>query len=396
MLHVFNISEQDYVPEYLSGFYVPGRPSCMWYGRLKEMIDLPKWPETGVLQQLFAREIGAKFTRAGPPGKRFGFNLTFTAPKGVSVAALVGDSEVMLNAHEHAVFQALEYVENHMLFIRKTENKETRHSQANGMLAALFHRTTSRSLDPLLHTQVILFNFTRRSDETFCALEAGMLYHAKHTIGLVYRAALANRLAEAQISMNWVGDLCDIDCVDIATKERFSTRSLQIQKKLKSLGKDKDDASAQLITKIARLSAPQVAPVSFDEMQARWKTACRDTITVRTEPGGVTFPYDAGSYDQVLETFHHLLGTKNGVGKHELLAGVLAASQGYVLVDDIEPYIEFMLEEDVCKSAGFPETLFSTQGFAAYQERRRERSQLAKAATPSKTSPSRPRRGRSK
>jgi conjugative relaxase-like TrwC/TraI family protein len=92
-----------------------------------------------------------------------GFDLTFSAPKSVSVVFGVGGAEVraaVRRAHERAVGEALGYLERSAAAVRRGRGGATVH-EAGGLIAAAFRHRTSRTGDPQLHTHVLVANVGR-------------------------------------------------------------------------------------------------------------------------------------------------------------------------------------------------------------------------------------------
>ena len=92
------------------------------------------------------------------------FDLTFSAPKSVSVLFAIADertSAALLDAHRHAVAAAFAYVEREACFTRRGRNGVDR-VRGDGFLAAAYRHRLSRAGDPQLHTHVVVANMTRR------------------------------------------------------------------------------------------------------------------------------------------------------------------------------------------------------------------------------------------
>ena len=90
-------------------------------------------------------------------------DLTFSAPKSVSVLAAVGDEQLareLILAHEAAVRAALGYLEDGATFVRRGYNGQ-RVERGEGLIAAAYRHRMSRALDPQLHTHVVAANMSR-------------------------------------------------------------------------------------------------------------------------------------------------------------------------------------------------------------------------------------------
>jgi conjugative relaxase-like TrwC/TraI family protein len=92
--------------------------------------------------------------RADPERRVAGFDLTFSAPKSVSLVYGLGSdavSEQVRLAHGEAVAQALAYLEAHAARARRGYGGTSR-LETSGLVAAAYQHRTSREGDPQLHT----------------------------------------------------------------------------------------------------------------------------------------------------------------------------------------------------------------------------------------------------
>lgn len=96
--------------------------------------------------------------------RRVFFDFTFSPPKSVSVAALVGGDERIVAAHKEAVKIAVRELEQFAATRVRQADSNTDRITGN-IVAALFEHETSRALDPHLHTHCIIFNATQDAEE---------------------------------------------------------------------------------------------------------------------------------------------------------------------------------------------------------------------------------------
>ncbi len=102
------------------------------------------------------RELGRPYTQRSVVG----FDATASAPKSVSVLWALGDEHTrseVLAAHDAAVTAMVEWVEDHA-HTRFRIKGEVAVVDAEGIIAAAFRQHTSRTLDPQLHTHVVIAN----------------------------------------------------------------------------------------------------------------------------------------------------------------------------------------------------------------------------------------------
>ena len=178
----------------------PGR----WYGRGVGELGL----EPGGL--VSEQQLEALFARAIHPGtgealgRRWradgvtGFDLTFSAPKSVSVLWALGNPGARADvdaAHRAAVAAGLSYLDGHAALSRRgTEGVEQ--VGTAGLVAALFGHRTSREGDPQLHTHALVLNKLRCADGRWRTIDGHEIYAHKKSAGAVYQAALRSELTD--------------------------------------------------------------------------------------------------------------------------------------------------------------------------------------------------------
>jgi conjugative relaxase-like TrwC/TraI family protein len=131
-------------------------------------------------------------------------DLTFSAPKSVSVLFAVAPAEVasgLVDCHEQAVRAALGWLEGEAVFVRRGQGGH-RFEHAGGLIAAAYRHRMSRSLDPQLHTHVVAANLARGRDGRFTALHHPSLYRAAKTAGYLYQSHLRS-LVRDRLGFEW-------------------------------------------------------------------------------------------------------------------------------------------------------------------------------------------------
>src|SRR3954451_11723066 len=154
--------------------------------------------EGGITQLLDGRDpgSGAQLRRPISSGAVAGFDLTFRAPKSVSVLFGIGDrqlSDTLRREHEAAVGEALAYLEREACRARRGRGGALV-VDGRGVVAAACDHRSSRAGDPLLHTHVVVANGTQGPDGRWTALAGRPLYRQQKTAGYLYQAALRRRL----------------------------------------------------------------------------------------------------------------------------------------------------------------------------------------------------------
>jgi conjugative relaxase-like TrwC/TraI family protein len=128
---------------------------------------------------------------------RAGWDATFSAPKSVSLTALVGGDDRVRWAHQAAVTTALEELERYtQARIGGNNPAET----TGKFIAAKFEHDTARPVDgyaaPQLHTHAVIFNVTERADGTTRAVQPQGLFDSQNFATAVYQSELTLRLSQ--------------------------------------------------------------------------------------------------------------------------------------------------------------------------------------------------------
>jgi conjugative relaxase-like TrwC/TraI family protein len=151
-------------------------------------------PETG--EFLRPRQSADRYDIDGQRSSqgRHLYDFTFSAPKSVSVLALLGPDDRLVDAHEQAVNEALDELERsaaaRVRLHGANENRPT-----GNLVVAVYHHDTSRELDPQLHTHAVAANLTYDGAEgRWKALQASEIYERRAFLTEVYRNALAREV----------------------------------------------------------------------------------------------------------------------------------------------------------------------------------------------------------
>jgi conjugative relaxase-like TrwC/TraI family protein len=126
---------------------------------------------------------------------RAGWDATFSAPKSVSLTALVGGDDRVREAHHAAVTEALNELERYtQARIGGNHPAET----TGKFIAAKFEHDTARPVDgyaaPQLHTHAVIFNVTERADGSTRAQQPHSLFESQQYATAVYQSELMYRL----------------------------------------------------------------------------------------------------------------------------------------------------------------------------------------------------------
>jgi conjugative relaxase-like TrwC/TraI family protein len=206
--------QQDYANKKENYYSERGEVNGNWIGRLAD-----EWELTGeVTSEQYARLVAGQDPHTGEQLIRFvssreavnnygeeivtsehraGWDATFSAPKSVSLAALVGDDERIRVAHRESVEKALEVFETYIQ-ARGGGNKPA--ITTGKMIAAQFEHTAARPdhetgyAAPQLHTHVVIMNMTKTYDGQIRSVQPLELYRTQQYATSIYRTHLAEKL----------------------------------------------------------------------------------------------------------------------------------------------------------------------------------------------------------
>jgi len=178
-----------------------------------------------------------------------GWDLTFSAPKSVSVLHALGESGVagdVRDAHEAAVDAALDYLARSAAYGRRGHAGAVE-VQAPALVAAAFRHRTSRAGDPQLHTHVLVSNMALGLDGRWGALVSPRLYAHARTAGFLYQAHLRHELTR-RLGVEWTpvrSGVAEIDGVAADVIREFSRRREEIRDLMAERG-ERGGAAAQV------------------------------------------------------------------------------------------------------------------------------------------------------
>ena len=230
-----------------------GKATSFWHGQAAKEEGLIGQVDDEVFVKL-AEGIapdGSNLTaiRNGKTDRIVGWDYTFSAPKSVSVVALIGGDSRIIEAHNKAVKTTLDLAEQESLKVR-VYNKETKRNDyvANQKgIFAVFQHDTSRKLDPQLHSHAIILNMAKGDDDKYRAVANKEFYNNRKFYDAVYKAELAAGLKELGYDLTREqknGDII-IKGVDKEVTDTFSKRSQEIKEMVKSSTDPNKSAAAE-------------------------------------------------------------------------------------------------------------------------------------------------------
>ncbi len=255
------------------------REASAWRGKGAEAMGLSGPVEPEAFQMVLeghvpdGRRLG-KRERDGTIRHRPGIDVTLSAPKSVSLAALVGGDRRIVKAHARAVKRTLDWIE-HRAVETRVMDPVTRTMVRKGnqkMVAATFRHDTSRNLDPQLHTHAVIVNMVQGNDSKWRTMINDRVYRGVIAIGAIYRSELARGLEGLGygIEKTHADGRFEIEGVSREVIKAFSTRRAEIEAAMKARGMGAPGDNARLADRAALVTRAHKRDVDKSALRRQW------------------------------------------------------------------------------------------------------------------------------
>ena len=320
------------------GYYAKDDPehreASAWAGRGAEELGLKGPVDPDIFRAVLEGRVpDGSDTRLGRRGKdgeihhRPGRDLTFSAPKSVSLAALVGGDKRIVDAHDRAVSAALDWVERNAAETRMKDPETGRMGRVGNqkIVAATFRHDTSRNLDPQLHTHAVLANMVRGDDGKWRSMANEKLYQSKMLLGALYRSELAAGLSRLGygIEKTHADGRFEVAGVSREVLEAFSTRRAEIEAAMEARGLGSSADNPRLAQRAALMTRAAKRDVDREALRESWRKQAEglgfDAPALVTEAAGNTVTRERmavperatgrGGADGPMAAAHHGLGS---------------------------------------------------------------------------------------
>ncbi|NET07810.1 MAG: relaxase domain-containing protein [Symploca sp. SIO2B6] len=207
-----------------------------------------------------------------------GFDNVFSAPKDVSIlwalAPTQRDRDKIMGLHERAVRSALGYLEEHTTIRSGKQGVKTEKAKA---VFATFTHTTSRDLDPQLHTHGLMLNLGIGKEKTG-TLTNGTVLQARYASGMVYQNELRRGIEQVygvktydQPFQKGKGVSFGIVGISQETKDSFSNRHRNIQQRI-----DPGMTAKQKRAEVLKTRKPKDKSVDSKALLKQWQARGRE------------------------------------------------------------------------------------------------------------------------
>jgi conjugative relaxase-like TrwC/TraI family protein len=359
----------------------PGR----WTGAGTESLQLGgRVDDDGFMALMDGRDptTGERLRRVGGRSKVAAFDLTFSAPKSVSVLFAIGEpglAGALVEAHESAVSAALGYLEREACRVRRGRGG-VRREVGEGFVAAAYRHRMSRAEDPQLHTHVVAANMARGADGRWTALDGTPIYQHAKAAGFLYQAHLRAAVRERLPWVRWGpvrNGMAEIEQVAPAVLREFSTRRRQIEERERELmaaGVQVGDSGREAIahaTRVRKRYGVDTAP--WQEVvrarAAEHGLGAPELAALVLGPARVPEIPDPGWVSRELAGAGGLTEKQNTFAKREAVMAWAAAHGQGAPADVVErEAAAFLTRDDVQRAAGPTERRFTTSDLLAHEQ----------------------------
>ena len=308
------VSIANVSPVHASRYYTEGKtddpqlPPSEWYGSGSKALGMAQTVEPSDLHSLLRGELpdgtmlvdktrcrqqqaNAKATGKPAPTERAGIDLTASAPKSVSLQALVFGDRLLELAHQQANREMLRVLEERYACTRITLDGNRVKAATGEVAIACFHHDTSRALDPQIHTHNVILNLQRNPRTgRWQSLDNTEIYKAKMLLGQIYRNELAcsvQGLGYAIHITNQRHGLWELEGFTQKQLRAFSTRITQIEEAVGVGASSKAQAWAN------RMTRPNKAEYNQGELRHYWQHQARVIGLVGLQPQPVPIQSNA-------------------------------------------------------------------------------------------------------
>ncbi|HDX1172868.1 TPA: conjugative relaxase [Pasteurella multocida] len=286
MLSVAKVSNSQGAASYYEqkdNYYFQGSESMSWFGKAAEKLGLfGKDVDIDIFKNVLDGKLtdgtDLSYIKDGINRHRAGYDFTFSAPKSVSILALVEEDKDVLEAHKTAVNKTLSEIEQ-LASTRSMKDGIPIITNTNNILATLFLHDTSRNLDPHLHTHAVISNITfddttqrwktLSTDKVDSQAFVETIWKNQVAFGSIYRQFLKEELANQGYEFINTGKNGLWEIKGVPT-EVFSTRRKEI---VESVGIDASAKSLSIATKDTR-KAKDFS--NIDAIRQDWKEKLRE------------------------------------------------------------------------------------------------------------------------
>ncbi|MEM1297973.1 MAG: MobF family relaxase [Pseudomonadota bacterium] len=288
MLSIGMVSSAGAASKYFDkdNYYGEGETSpSRWMGQGAEALGLRGGVDARAFQAVLEGEVPGASQRLGFADRESGdwkhqpgWDLTFSAPKSVTLLAMLGGDRRIVGAHDRAVANTVAMIERDYSTTRLRQGGEVVQEKTGSLTVAAFRHDLSRLQEPQLHSHAIVVNMTEGQDGKWRSLVSRDIYRDTLSIGLAYRQELALELRNLgyEIDLGKQG-MFEVRGVSQDLVDAFSTRRTEVISWLEAHGIDPAKATAAQSQRAALATRNnKISGADRDALALEWRATATD------------------------------------------------------------------------------------------------------------------------
>ena len=349
MMSFKSISSSSYAATYYESlatedyYALGGEPAGYWLGQLQSTLylkDRIQVGELGKILQGYHPTTGEALASNAGIDHKAGWDMTFSAPKSVSVVWALANDETkaaIQNAQKKVVEAGIRFLEKYAFSSR---DRGEMSSSINHVIAAAYEHSTSRMQDPQLHTHVLVANLGLRADGSVCAIDFDARW--KLAAGAVYRTELSNELQQLGFKIEQDAKKSFlIDGIPQKLCDAFSKRRSAIIEQAEKHGVSTPQGM-QTATFASR--GKKTGEISRSQLFAQWQS---EAFQLGYEPDLVQQCQNFQSTEHPLlspiEIFSELHQQMSTFTPQQFYHAVAVTSQGHLNANGVNQYVDTIL-----------------------------------------------------
>ncbi|MFC1502818.1 conjugative transfer relaxase/helicase TraI [Pseudomonadota bacterium] len=375
-------------PDKANNYYLKeqsSEPNTQWFGKIAEQEGMLGKPvDEKQLEAVLSGHLNGTTVHGKRENHRNGFDFTFSAPKSVSVLALVGGDKRLIKAHDDAVKFTLSHMEKDAAQAKYTDEQgKTAFANTGNLLFAMVRHKTSREDEPQMHTHALASNMTKDEENTLRALascfkqQGGVIngtgeriYNHQLYYGMLYQSHLSKQVEPLGYGIRSVGKgQFEIEGVPESYLQSQSTRSQQIDEHARTVGMD-SAAARDMAAKGTRKGKSYASDASLmEKWQGDAKASDLDieafvaSSYARASAEAPSHILKPAAMDAVQRAIDHSGQTRNLLGYEKIIESAATQfTQGEKLdVIDIKLAVDTLIQQGQLIGLNDSQSLFTTQ-----------------------------------
>lgn len=347
MLRVTQKSSAGETTKYFFGYYSEqemGKP--IWLGKGSEKLNLKGEVDEKSFEAICNNRHpndGSQITDKMVANRTSSMDFTFSVPKSISIIHGITKDDEILKSFDNAVIKTMEEIEkNSEVRVRKDGVNENR-KVGNLVYSAFTHgetRPIDGVTDPQLHKHVIVQNMAYdESEDKWKAVQFRNLKADSPYYETIFRSHLAKEVKSIGYEIERSTKDFELKGFEKPLIEKFSRRTVEIEKKAEELGLVYAEDKAELG---AKTRASKIKGLDRNEQKQNWfnRLSEKELNLIKTAKNGEANEKKEITAEQALEyAINHSLERKSVVSEKELLMVGLRRGFGNVEKEDMKKVI---------------------------------------------------------